>query len=108
MPAHVRVRRGAVALVAAFLGLFLTAGPAAAATPWPTTTSGDGSTVVVGISNGGAGPLLVKVSQSVSEFNVNLTSGCGTAPPQGVTFAVCLPAEAYMAFSAFLASPAAD
>jgi hypothetical protein len=107
MPAHVRVRRGAVALVAAFLGLFLTAGPAAALTPWPTSTTG--STVWVGISNGeGADPILVKVTQGPSELAVNLTSGCGTAPPVGVTFAVCLPGGGYMAFSSNLTAPPVD
>jgi hypothetical protein len=106
MSAHARVRRGAAALVVAFLGLFFMAAPAAANTmvPWPTGT-GDGSTVWVGINNGGSGPILVKVSGGTSEYNVNLTSGCGTAPPEGVLFAICLPAGAYTAFTTFLAPP---
>jgi hypothetical protein len=104
-----RVRRVAASLVLAFCGVLMTAGPAAAngVSPWPTTT-GEGSTVWVGINNGGPGPLLIKVSQTVSELNVNLTSGCGTAPPEGVLFAICLPSGAYTAFTSVLSPPAPE
>lgn len=96
----VRARRGAVALAAALLGLTLTAGPAAAnnTIPTPTTT---GSTVWVGVNNGGPGNILVAVTQS-SYLNVNITSGCGEAPPTGVTFSVCLPGGGFLAFSTSL------
>lgn len=90
--AHARVRRGAIALVAAFLGLFLTAGPAAAA-----------PLVWVGVANSGPDPVLVTVIQGPG-VNVNIKTGCGTSPPQGATFAVCLPGPGVLAFAVSLPS----
>lgn len=89
MPVSVRARRAGVALVAAFLGLFFTAGPAAAAT------------VQVGIRNGGTDPVLVKVSGPPG-LNLNIKPGCGPEPltvtPE-VAFAVCLPGGAVLALA---------
>ena len=89
---HARVRRGAIALVAAFMGLFLSAAPASAA-----------SNTWVGVGNGGPDPLLVSVTAGPG-LTVNLRSGCGDTPPLGVTFAVCLPGGAFLAFSTDLTS----
>jgi hypothetical protein len=93
---HARARRVAVAFVAAFLGLFLTASPAAAQ-----------SLVWVGIANSGPDSVTVAVTQGPGTASVNLTSGCGTAPAPGFSFVVCLPTGGYMAFSTGPA-PAAD
>jgi hypothetical protein len=98
-----RVRRGAVALAAASVGLSLAASPAAAQ-PWvPTPTPADaGSAVWVGISNGGPDPVQVEAVAG-TQFVVSVTSGCTMTPPMDVQFAVCLPGGGYLGFASSLA-----
>ena len=92
-----RVRRVAASLTLAFFGLFLTAAPAAATS----------SLTWVSVGNDGPDPVLVAVTQGVG-FTVNVTHGCETAPPEGISFAVCLPGGGYLLFTSTLSAPATD
>jgi ABC-type amino acid transport substrate-binding protein len=82
---HARARRVAAALATVFLGLVMTAGPAAAK-------------VRVGIENTGSDPVTVTASGGPA-ITVNVTSGCREVPPEDVTLAVCLPGGGFLVFN---------
>ena len=80
---RVRQAIAAAGITAAALGF--AASPASAAPVW------------VGVVNSGSVPVLVEVHPPGLSFSV--TTGCGVAPPENVTFAVCLPGGAVLAFA---------
>lgn len=85
-----RMRRFGAASVVAFLGLFLTAGPASA------------TTAVFTVANGGPGPVSVKALAVPGSFNVNVKPGCGSMLAKDLdpaaAFAICLPGGATLIF----------